>query len=241
MSEWSLKELFTNLNNDVNQRLETTRRSFAQPSTTGDASENVWLKILNTYLPKRYRAAKAHVVDSEDAFSEQIDVVVYDEQYSPLIFRYEGQTIIPAESVYAAFEVKQTLNTKHVGYACQKVASVRRLHRTSLRIPYAGGTYPSKPLIHILGGLLTLESDWKPPLGESLLAKLGSKGDCDRLDLGCVAAHGYFKLDKNGEEYEIYKGGKPATAFLFELISRLQSSGTVQMIDVQAYARWLSD
>jgi len=31
-------------------------------------------------------------------------------------------------------------------------------------------------------------------------------------------------------------GGKPATAFLFKLISQLQFSGTVPMIDVQAYA-----
>ena len=38
----------------------------------------------------------------------------------------------------------------------------------------------------------------------------------------------------------IHDGGKPATAFLFKLISQLQFSGTVPMIDVQAYAEWLS-
>ena len=108
-------------------------------------SENVWLDLLNTYLPKRYQAAKAHVVDSNGTFSDQIDVVVYDRQYSPFIFRYEEQTIIPAESVYAVFEAKQTLNKEHIEYAREKVASVRRLHRTSLPIPHAGGTYPPKP------------------------------------------------------------------------------------------------
>jgi hypothetical protein len=35
-------------------------------------------------------------------------------------------------------------------------------------------------------------------------------------------------------------GGKPATAFLFNLISQLQFSGTVPMIDVLAYAQWLA-
>jgi hypothetical protein len=33
--------------------------------------------------------------------------------------------------------------------------------------------------------------------------------------------------------------GKPATAFLLELIARLQEKATVPMIDVRAYARWL--
>jgi hypothetical protein len=32
---------------------------------------------------------------------------------------------------------------------------------------------------------------------------------------------------------------KPATAFLLELIARLQELATVPMIDVRAYARWL--
>ena len=64
--------------------------------------------MLDTYLPKRYQAAKAHVVDSLGNFSQQIDVVVFDRQYSPFIFTYENETIIPAESVYAVFEAKQT-------------------------------------------------------------------------------------------------------------------------------------
>ena len=241
MSEWSLKQLLAGLHDDIQRRLETARQSFAHPGTKGDASENVWLDLLSTYLPQRYQAAKAHVVDSRGAFSDQIDVVVYDRQYSPFIFRYEEQTIIPAESVYAVFEAKQTLNAKHVKYARAKVSTVRQLHRTSLPIPHAGGTYPPKPLIPILGGLLTLESDWQPAFGEPLRIALGDGQGDDHLDIGCVAAHGYFKFDEMSGAYETRPGGKPATAFLLTLISQLQFSGTVPMIDVHAYAQWLSN
>lgn len=240
MSEWSLSQLLSGLHDDIQQRLETVRKSFGHPGTKGDASEKVWLELLQTYLPRRYQAATAHVVDSHGVFSQQIDVVVFDRQYSPFIFHYEGQTIIPAESVYAVFEAKQAINASQVSYAREKVGSVRRLHRTSLPIPYAGGTYPAKPLIPILGGILTFESDWTPALGDSLLEALDGGQDGDRLDLGCVAAHGYFSLGQEDSRYEIHDGGKPATAFLFKLISQLQFSGTVPMIDVQAYAEWLS-
>ena len=237
---WSLPQLLAGLHDDIQRRLETVRKTLDHPGTKGDASEKVWLELLQTYLPQRYQAASAHVVDSNGVFSQQIDVVVFDRQYSPFIFRYEGQTIIPAESVYAVFEAKQSINAGQVAYAQDKVASVRRLHRTSLPIPYAKGTYPPKPLIPILGGILTFESDWKPafgqPLGDALSADTGE----GRLDLGCVAAHGYFCLDAKADAYETFPGGKPATAFLFKLISQLQFSGTVPMIDVQAYARWLA-
>jgi hypothetical protein len=157
-----------------------------------------------------------------------------------LAFR-EGQTIIPAESVYAVFEAKQTINAAQVEYAQSKIASVRRLHRTSLPIPYAKGTYPAKPLIPILGGLLTFDSDWSPPFGESLEGALTKGDEIGRLDMGCVAAHGHFQLNQMHRTYDFILGGKPATAFLFKLISQLQFSGTVPMIDVQAYAHWLTE
>lgn len=239
MTKWSLSDLLAGLHDDIEQRLGTVRRCFGHPGTKGDASEQVWLELLQTYLPQRYQAAKAHVVDSLGVFSEQIDVVIFDRQYSPFIFKYEEQTIIPAESVYAVFEAKQAVNATQVNYAKEKIASVRRLHRTSLPIPYAKGTYPAKPLIHIYGGLLTFESDWNPPLDQPLLDSLAEKDSGGVLDLGCVAAHGYFSLDQQTGAYDIIRGGKPATAFLFKLITLLQFSGTVPMIDIQAYAQWL--
>ena len=240
MSEWSLEKLLAGLHDDIQMRLGRVRKSFGHPSTKGNANEVVWLELLQTYLPQRYEATTAHVVDSRGEFSEQIDIVVFDRQYSPFIFSYEGQTIVPAESVYAVFEAKQTINANQVNYAKNKVASVRRLHRTSLPIPYAKGTYPAKPRIPILGGLLTFESDWSPALGTPLKNILGNGESNDRLDIGCVAAHGYFHLAQESSGYEIRSGGKPATAFLFKLISQLQFSGTVPMIDIQAYAEWLS-
>jgi hypothetical protein len=240
MTDWSLSQLLAGLHNDIQQRLETVRKSFGHPVTKGDASEKVWLELLQTYLPQRYQAATAHVVDSKDMFSDQIDVVVFDRQYSPFIFRYQGQMVIPAESVYAVFEAKQSMNAGQVDYAQKKVATVRRLHRTSLPIPYAKGTYPATPLIPILGGILTFESDWSPTFGQPLSDALNVDGAEGRLDLGCIAAHGYFSLNQETNAYETFAGGKPATAFLFKLISQLQFSGTVRMIDVQAYAQWLS-
>lgn len=240
MTDWSLSQLLAGLHDDIQQRLETVRKSFGHPGTKGDASEQVWLELLQTYLPQRYQAATAHVVDSKGMFSDQIDVVVFDRQYSPFIFRYQGQIVIPAESVYAVFEAKQSSNAGQVDYARKKVASVRRLHRTSLPIPYAKGTYPAKPLIPILGGILTFESDWSPAFGQPLSDALGGGDAEDRLDVGCIAAHGYFSLNHETGAYETFVGGKPATAFLFKLISLLQFSGTVPMIDVQAYAQWLS-
>ena len=241
MSEWSLPALFDSLNSDIRSKLTIVRNTFHHPGTKGDGSENAWLELFQTYLPARYQADKAHVVDSQGNFSEQIDIVIFDRQYSPFIFSYQGQKIIPVESVYAIFEAKQAANLTNIKYAQKKICTVRKLHRTSLPIPHAGGKYPPKPFTHILGGLLALESEWNPPLGEPLRDGLTSRIDDGILDIGCIAAHGYFYRDKNDSGFHINPSEKAATAFLFRLISEIQFSGTVPMIDVMAYAKWVED
>lgn len=239
MSEWSLTQLLTSLHEDIENQLDIVRKSFAHPGTKGDGSEKVWIDLLNAYLPERYRASTAHVVDSHGQFSEQIDIVVYDRQYSPFVFKYKEQIIIPAESVYAVFEAKQTMNSQMIKYAQQKIKSVRNLHKTSLPIPYAKGTYPAKALIPIIGGILTLESEWSPALGSSLKKHLNENLGNGLLDIGCSASHGYFHHDQKTKNFVLLPQKKAATAFLFKLIAMLQFSGTVPMIDIQAYSDWL--
>ena len=236
--EWSLPRLLGDLHHEIEQKLARSRGSLGHPGTMGDASEGIWIELLNMYLPKRYQAAKAHVADSQNQFSQQMDVVIFDRQYSPPILEFQNQTIVAAESVYAAFEAKQTINAALVKYAKEKIASVRRLHRTTIPIPTADGTKPAKELTHIIGGFLSFESEWNPGLGDSLLTALQTDDPKERIDIGCVAAHGTFGCDE-AVCYTITPGGKPATAFLLELIARLQALGTVAMMDARAYATWL--
>lgn len=237
MSEWALPTLFEGVHQKVHAELELARKALNHPTTKGDASEAVWLHLFNTYLPRRYRAAKAHVADSNNHFSLQLDVVIYDELYTPPIFTMSAQTVIPAESVYAVFEAKQTANAKYLAEAHEKAASVRRLHRTSAPIVNAGVSAAGRKPAPILAGLLTLESEWSPPLGKALTDGLRAADPDSHLDVGCVAAHGYFVRD--GDEIKVDQGGKAATAFLFELIARLQALGTVPALDARAYAGWL--
>jgi len=250
MSEWSLSRLLSSLHEEIEQKLHTARKALHHSVSKGDGSEAVWIDLFKEYLPKRYQAEKAFVVDSDGKVSEQIDVVIFDRQYTPFIFKFKDELYIPAEGVYAVFESKQSLNADHIKYARKKLLSVKSLKRTSLPIPTASGTIPAKPLIPIHGGILTFESDWTPGISETLLNALREGSEEDALELGCAAAHGIFKrknkFDADDQEildelfYELNTKGKHATGFLFELIELLQFSGTVPMIDIRAYGNWIT-
>jgi len=217
-----------------------SREAIGHPTDKGDASEAVWIELFEKYLPKRYQAVKAHVADSYGVFSQQIDVAIIDRQYSPLIFDYKGTKVVPAESVYAVFEAKQALNANHVQYAHEKIASVRQLYRTSLPVPHVGGTTPRESLFAIIGGILTFTSDWSPPLSKAAQSALTTDLDGGQIDLGCIADAGLFTYDALNRSYDLEYTERAATAFLFELIARLQQCGTVPMIDIRQYAVWLA-
>lgn len=236
--KYSLPALLEELHASVADDLQRARKTLGHPTDLGDATEEIWIELFNKYLPRRYHAIKATVVDSTGAFSEQIDVVIHDRQYTPLVFTFKDKHVVPAESVYAVFESKQEMNANHIGYAQKKIASVRKLHRTSLPVPTIDGTRKVKELTPVLGGILTLSCKWNPVFSDTMLGYLHAE-QCDgRLDVGCVADSGNFWFN-DGAGYALVAETKAVTRFLLELLSRLQAVATVPMIDMRAYAEKL--
>src|ERR1035437_5341095 len=111
---------------------------FEHPSAAGSATERNWLDVLARYLPKPSSAAPAFVIDSEGRRSRQIDIAIFDNLNSPVLFPHESGFHIPAESIYAVFEVKPTLSRQWLKDAAEKAASVRALCRTSVPLIAAG-------------------------------------------------------------------------------------------------------
>lgn len=235
----TLHRLFEGFHRQLEAELGIARDTFDHPGTKGTLSEDCWIKMLREHLPKRYQVNRAAVVDSHDEVSDAIDVVVHDRQYSPFVINQGGAMFVPAESVYAVLEVKQNMDAGQVEYAADKIASVRKLHRTSLPIKHAGGEYPAKPPHYILGGLVTLESDWNPPFGDYFRSAVRGVRRDGRLDIGCAVRHGVFEAmyPRDKPPVVIAKQASASLAlFMLQFIARLQAVATVPCIDVLAYA-----
>jgi hypothetical protein len=236
--KWSLPRLMQVLHEGVEQDLKATREALAHSSAKGNSSEAVWTTLFTKYLPQRYAVAKATIVDSNGQFSDQIDLVLFDRQYTPLIFELHDQIVVPVEAVYALFEAKQEIRADFVRYAQQKVASVRRLHRTSVPVQTIDGQRTATPQ-PILAGFLAFENKWKTAmLGKHLSPLLAADQGEGRLDLGCVAAYGTFGC-QGADCLTWTHHHKATTCLLLEIITRLQRIGTAPAIDMAAYAHWL--
>ena len=179
MKHIDIRELF---NKKQEQMLATFGLSaeLTHPVSKGDATEEEGKNWFNVFFPKRYRAEKAFIIDSNGNCSDQIDVVIYDTHFSPLIFEVNKEKYIPAESVYAVFEVKQDLNKEYLQYAKEKIASVKRLTRTSAPINTINGYAKGRSAPIIIGGLLTLRSTWKKDNIETNINNVLTRIICDK-------------------------------------------------------------
>ena len=265
MSKIDLQLLFNGLQNQMISQLSTNRQFITHPGSKGDALENAWIEWLRNYLPNRYSVDKAIVIDSEGNTSHQIDLVIYDNWFTPFIFSQNGFHYIPAEGVYAVFEVKPDINGSVVGksyiqYACEKIESVRGLVRTSTSMVNSGKYTLARPLTKIIGGILTSTNTFTHKENMTIEKHIKENSGFKGIDIGCIADYGSFYIDYIGKEKEeltefteryndyyqnrvfnkiiFSEKNNSLVSFFLQLTRYLQQAiGTVPAIDLNAYSK----
>lgn len=229
-----LRDAFARVQTNLRAQMALASQSISHAGTMGSVNEEHWLDLFRSYLPNRYDVATGIIIDSCGNRSDQMDVVVFDRHFTPTLLDQKNHRYIPAEAVYALFECKPTIDKAYIEYAEKKAASVRRMYRTSVAIAHAGGVFKPKEPFRILAGLLAPRASWADGLGESFRRNL-TTDETASLDCGCALAHGCFDL--YDDELLVASEEGAMMFFLFRLLSRLQSLGTVPAIDWAAYSR----
>jgi hypothetical protein len=225
-----IKKLFSALDQELRLKLSSKIDEIHHPTTKGDEAELNWIGLLKTYLPERYKVDSGFAVDFEGNISDQIDIIIYDRHFTPFIFRGENVVYIPAEGVYAVFEVKPHLDQANYDYATEKLKSVRALKRTSASFAHIMGK-DKKELFDVIGGILTNTNKSQScfdgvKIGDDLSIVLN-------LDCG-VKIVGEKTIEKQDKE--------PILAFfLLKLIEKLRSLGSVPALDVDSYLGFIND
>lgn len=183
--------------------------------------------------------------------------------FTPFIFNQEGVRYIPAEGVYAVFEVKPDIygfsdGMSYIQYAAQKIESVRKLKRTSTSMINSGSPTPARPLTKIIGGILCNTNGYTHHNENKTIKKhLSESTGLGGIDCGCIIEHGSFVVDYEGgedkslsdfdEHIKSYyndrriksitfsKAENSLVTFFMQLTRYLQAIGTVPAIDMNAY------
>lgn len=204
------------------------------PVTKGDHCESAWIDFFRSFLPIKYAVDKGFVFDAQGNVSDQIDIIVYDSLYTPLIFGTDaGEKFITAESVYAIFDSKPSIDKSTLEYTNLKVASVADLVRSSRGMINAGKAVPPRELTHIIGGILAIDSA-EPETIEKHLA------NNPYIDIGCAIKRTSFICYRDEEsgvkEVKFSSREESILAFFYIVLDLLYQLGTVAGLDIRDYA-----
>ena len=108
---------------------EHVRDTISHSGEKGGETEDKVRDFLNGHLPKRFHATKGFVIDVDNQMSDHQDVIIYDQQSSP-VYKYDGANqIVSADAVAAIMEVKAVLNKGQLAEAFAKIEEVKRLRK----------------------------------------------------------------------------------------------------------------
>jgi hypothetical protein len=104
---------------------------FAHMGDRGSYRETIIRDFLRPFLPQCYGLSTGEVFSIDGEQSAQMDVVIYDDIFSAVLFKNGPQQLFPAESVFGAVEVKSDLNSAELERACENSRRLKVLQRAA--------------------------------------------------------------------------------------------------------------
>jgi hypothetical protein len=139
----------------------------------GRENELSLARLLENLVPQRYGVGSGMIIDSRDKYSQQTDIVVFNQADEPAFLAQSSQVIFPIENVRACIEVKTTVNKEEIKESGEKRASLYNLSP-------AQGTHP---LFHFVGYTPSQHA-------ETLAGHLRDLDKFKRPDLFCIVDNG---------------------------------------------------
>jgi len=204
------------------------------PVTKGEHCEGAWIDFFRSFLPNKYAVDKGFVFDSRGGISEQIDIIIYDALYAPLVFGTEsGEKFVTAESVYAVFDSKPKINKETLEYTDKKIKSVTSLYRSARAVYVGGRVQAPRDLTNIIGGILAVDS-------VKIDTVIDHVKKYDSIDIGCsinkFTFHARRSADRGFQSLVSSKQAETVLSFFYLILDELYKLGTVAGIDIRDYA-----
>ncbi|MBP1999085.1 hypothetical protein J2Z69_000104 [Paenibacillus shirakamiensis] len=107
-NEKSAMELISSNYQKLNKMMsEEIDMASSHDGVSGSNREVMWMNFFRNIIPLKYSLAQGVIIiDSENRRSSEVDIAVYDEQYTPYVFQYNTLKFIPIEAVAIVIECK---------------------------------------------------------------------------------------------------------------------------------------
>ena len=104
--------------------------------TIGGFREDVWREMFKQIIPQKFATEQSvFIIDSAGNVSNEVDLAIFDETYTPYIFHYGRLKFIPVEAVAVVVECKSSsLKKKELEKWAESIRALTTSRKSYLRI-----------------------------------------------------------------------------------------------------------
>ncbi len=97
--------------------------------TAGHNREKIWFDLFRQIIPMKFALKQGvFLIDSYGKVSKEVDIAIFDEQFTPYIFNYGSIQFIPIEAVAVVVQCKsKTINSGNVNEWCTKIDELQTI------------------------------------------------------------------------------------------------------------------
>lgn len=127
-----IKENYKNINNIVCGELELSSK---HEGLSGHCREDFWVDFFRKIIPQKFAMEKGVIIiDSKGKCSNEVDIAVIDNQYTPYVFNYGNLKFIPIEAVAIVIECKSSKWDSKVNEWSKKIEELEAVSAGLVRI-----------------------------------------------------------------------------------------------------------
>jgi len=104
------------------------------PGEFGVYREKICKEFLRHFTPLKYSFGTGFIINDHNEVSSQCDIIIYDQQSTPLIQDNALQTFYPIESIVSIGEIKSILTKAEFAKALKKLSKVKEM-REKIKTP----------------------------------------------------------------------------------------------------------
>lgn len=128
----SLDKLFDGVSKKLKIDFECQATILGHPGEVGTGRENVLKTILSKYIPRRFNIDSGFIIDTLGRISQQIDIIIYEADYTPVFEIVEGKRFFPCETVVAVGQVTTEIGSSRKMQDClENIRSAKSLDRSN--------------------------------------------------------------------------------------------------------------
>lgn len=226
--------------------------------TTGHNREKIWMDLFRQIIPMKFAIKQGvFLIDATGKVSNEVDIAVFDEQFTPYIFNYGNIHFIPIEAVAVVVQCKsKTVKKGEIGTWATNIDNLKSttggLARMVSFIAVHGerekttqkATRPLQILCHLKGEEVTNENfDLIITVKEGNLdikwdASIDTLEECFLKLNGIETLKGIDGSDKLKKKVsELGVTGNPILSLIFQLNQLLMLINNPMLFPHQAYAK----